>query len=302
MDGIVVINKPSGPTSFAVVSLVKRITGEKRVGHGGTLDPQASGVLPIFLGQATRLVEYLHIQSKIYQATIELGVTSDTYDTQGKLTRHTGAERVTRAELEHILPEYLGNILQTPPSFSALKFNGQPLYKLARQGLRPTIEPREIVVYRLEIIDFQSPFLTIIVRCGKGTYIRSLAHDLGQRLGVGACLKGLVRMAYGPFDIEHAIPLERLSEAIRKDQLPELIHPPDSVLSGWPSVKVTTEQQSDIRDGKQLEFAVENGDRLRAYASNGQLIGLLVKVGVGNLWRPEKVFDFKPCQVIWNHF
>ena len=197
MDGILNINKPAGKTSFAVVAMVKRLTGEKHVGHAGTLDPMATGVLPVCLGQATRLVEYLMDTTKTYRAEIELGVSTDSYDREGAVTQKCDASAVTLAQIETALNSFRGVITQIPPMYSAVKHQGKPLYELARAGIDVERKARTAKIYSLEIRDWQNPFLTIEVNCGKGTYIRSLANDLGQALGCGATLSALERSRCG---------------------------------------------------------------------------------------------------------
>jgi tRNA pseudouridine55 synthase len=179
MDGILNIHKPSGPTSFSMVARVRRITRESKAGHGGTLDPLASGVLPVFLGQATRLAEYLMDYPKSYRAEIELGVSTDSYDAEGNVTGTADVSRITQDDVARVLESFKGDIRQTPPMYSALKHEGQPLYKLARQGKSVEIDSRPASIYRLEIVSCHSPFITLDVECSKGTYIRALAHDLG---------------------------------------------------------------------------------------------------------------------------
>ena len=312
MDGILVINKVSGPTSFAIVAKVRRITGEKRVGHGGTLDPLASGVLPLFLGQATRLVEYLQEYPKTYRAGIILGVSTDTFDAEGRVINSTdfNSELIAQSSrlLPSLLPSFLGTISQTPPVFSALKKNGQPLYKLARQGVAPEIEARLVTIHRIDIVDFRPPLLTLDIECSRGTYIRSLAHDLGQRMGVGAHLKSLARTAYGPFDITDSVTLEQLQPAVDSnpphssysenvssretiERLSSFLKPLDSVLSNLPPITLTAEQERDARNGRQLSLDVVLGRRLRAYSQSGRFMAVLASDAVSSLWQPEKVFN-----------
>ena len=185
MDGILNIRKPSGPTSFSVVARIRKLVDESKAGHGGTLDPLASGVLPVFLGQATRLTEYLMEYPKTYRAEIELGVDTDSYDAEGTVTKTSDASGINLQDVTDALQRFRGEIRQTPPMFSALKYEGQPLYKLARQGQSVEISSRPASIYRLDIVSFKLPFVTLDVECSKGTYIRSLAHDLGVALGCG---------------------------------------------------------------------------------------------------------------------
>jgi tRNA pseudouridine55 synthase len=252
MDGILNINKPSGLTSFDIVAQVKRLTGEKKVGHGGTLDPLASGILPVFLGQATRLAEYMLEHRKTYRAEIELGISTDTYDAEGRIVSRGDASNIATQQIEAALTRFRGQILQTPPAYSALKQKGQPIYKAARQGIDVKLESRPVTIYHLELLVYQSPLLILEIECGKGTYIRSIAHDLGREIGSGAYLKSLVRTAYGPFNLKNAAALELLQLAVADDIWESLPFTPDFILSGWPIATLTAEQVTWLIQGKQI--------------------------------------------------
>ncbi len=291
MDGIINVNKPSGPTSFAIVAHIKRLIGEKRIGHGGTLDPLASGVLPLFLGRATRLVEYLHEYPKTYLADIILGIATDTFDVEGQVVATTDASEVAQEEVSAALAHFRGVITQTPPSYSALKRNGRPLYELARQGLMPEASPRQTTIYRLEIVAFQPPLLTLNIECGKGTYIRSLANDLGRELGVGAHLTSLVRTSYGPFYINDAVDSHRLAEAAAQNTISSFVQPLDAVLAPWPAVTLTEAQEQAVRFGQQLSIEAREAHRLRAYGKDGRLLALLMLDSETGAWQPSKVLS-----------
>jgi tRNA pseudouridine55 synthase len=291
MDGILNIRKPAGPTSFSVVACVKRITRESKVGHGGTLDPLASGVLPVFLGQATRLAEYLMEYPKTYRAVIELGVSTESYDAEGKVTRTSETSTITPDAVGEALEKFRGDIRQTPPIYSALKHHGQPLYKLARQGQPVEIESRAASIYRLELVSFQSPLVTLDIECSKGTYIRSLAHDLGQALGCGAYLKNLVRTGYGPLDINNSITLEGLEDAVKVGAWGVLLQPMDTVLSRWQKTVLDDEQVVAVHCGVGVSLEITGGlVRTRAYDKQGTFIALLAFEPSSRLWRPQKVF------------
>jgi len=188
VDGILNINKPAGMTSFRVVALVRRLSGERRVGHAGTLDPAATGVLPVCLGRATRVVKFLMDTTKTYRAEIELGIATDTGDASGQIVQKGDPFSISREALESALVSFCGSIRQTPPMYSAVKYQGKPLYRLARAGITVERKSRPARIYNLELVDWQPPVFTIEVACGKGTYIRTLASDLGQVLGCGAYL------------------------------------------------------------------------------------------------------------------
>ncbi len=293
MDGILNIDKPQGKTSFSIVATVKRLSGEPRVGHAGTLDPAATGVLPVCLGQGTRVVEYLMDTTKTYRAQIRLGVTTDTYDATGRITHQADPSGVSRGQLESALAPFCGLIQQTPPMYSAVKHHGQPLYKLARAGLTVERKSRLARVHRLELTDWQPPLVTIEVDCGKGTYIRSLANDLGQALGCGAMLKSLVRLRYGPFDIREALTLPELEDAFRYGYWTDFAFPIDYVLTAIPAVVVGEETARDIRYGASvsLNFEGKPGEkRCRAYTADGCFLGVLSFNPESGLWEPKKVF------------
>jgi len=294
MDGILNIHKPSGPTSFSMVARVKKLVGEPKAGHGGTLDPLASGVLPIFLGQATRVAEYLMEYPKTYRAEIELGVSTDSYDAEGSVTGRADFSGITLEMVNVSLERFRGDIQQTPPVYSALKHAGQPLYKLARQGTPVEPESRPTTVYRLELVAFNSPVLTLDVECSKGTYIRSLAHELGMALGCGAHLKGLIRTAYGPFDMRDAVTSEQLEDAVQNGTLSNLVHPMDTVLSLWEKRQLSDEQIQAVRCGVGLSLDAGGGvSRLRVYDSGGVFTALLIYDAESGLWRPQKVFHLR---------
>ena len=291
MDGILNIHKPSGITSFSVVSQVRRLAHEPKAGHGGTLDPLASGVLPVFLGQATRLTEYLMEYPKTYRAIVELGVATDSYDAEGRVTGHSDASGISLDNVAEVLQRFRGEIQQTPPVYSALKHRGQPLYKLARRGLSMEVDSRPISIYRLDIVSFQLPFVTLDVECSKGTYIRSLAHDMGAMLGCGAYLKGLIRTAYGPFDIKDSIAAEYLEDAVGNGSWYNLVQPMDVVLSLWEKVVLSDEQVELVQHGTSLALEVRaETARLRAYDEAGRFTALLKFDVESRLWRPQKVF------------
>ena len=308
MDGILNINKPKGKTSFSMVAMVKRLTGERRVGHAGTLDPAATGVLPICLGQGTRVVEFLVDATKAYRAEIELGVVTDTYDANGKIIQRRDPSGITQDQLELGLTSFCGLIRQTPPMYSAVKYQGKPLYELARAGITVKRRSRPAKVHKLELVDWQPPVATIEVVCGKGTYIRSLAYDLGQALGCGAYLKSLVRLRCGPFEIRGAVSVPQLENAFHYDCWQSLLYPVDSVLLHWAAMIVSDDAGQSIRNGRPLVLGSGDGlegsgyfeqyipagasseNRCRAYALDGRFLGVLRFNSEKGQWQPEKVF------------
>jgi tRNA pseudouridine55 synthase len=294
VDGILNIDKPAGLTSFAVVSLIRRLTGERRAGHTGTLDPEATGVLVVCLGQATRIVEFLSKAGKAYRAEIELGTVTDSYDATGRVVRQSDTSGVTADQVIRTLDRYRGVTEQIPPMHSALKHKGRRLYQLAREGKVVDREPRRIEVSRLDLVQWQPPVITIEVECGAGTYIRSLAHDLGQALGCGAHLRKLVRLRSEPFCIDDAISLDVLQDACRDGSLDNLLHSTDEVLLGWRAVILDRGNETLVRRGRDvvLDEAITSGaggDWARAYTADGHFIAALKRTGE-RLWHPEKVF------------
>lgn len=299
VSGILNVDKAAGLTSFQVVALVRRGSGVRRVGHAGTLDPTATGVLLVCLGQAVRVSEYLMALRKVYRARIALGAATDTYDTEGRITATCDSVRVSRGEFEAALRPFVGEITQTPPSFSAVKVRGQPAYKLARKGQPVALAPRRALVYRIDVVSFEPPVAEIEVECGKGMYVRSLAHDLGQALGCGAHLAGLVRTRVGPFGIEEAVSIAALQQAFADGSWREMLRPVDYGLAHLPAITLDLEDEKDLRHGQavQLEPAslrppvgLDGGPDCRAYAEDGGLIGIIAYDPESGFWRPRKVF------------
>ncbi len=308
MNGILNINKPSGPTSFDIVSKVRKLSGERRVGHAGTLDPTATGVLPVCLGQGTRVIEFLVDTTKAYRAEIELGVATDTYDAAGMVTQQSDPSGISRAQLDSELTSFRGSIQQIPPLYSALKHQGKRLYELARAGITVERKSRLVTIHDLELVDWQPPVATVEVTCSKGTYIRSLAHDLGQTLGCGAHLKNLIRLRCGLFDIRDAVSVPQLEDAFRHGYWQQFIYPIDSVFSHWTAVVVSDDAGEDIRNGRPL--VLENGspnqagskrkqpvsdmssseNHCRAYALDGRFLAVLRFNPEKGQWHPQKVF------------
>ena len=298
MDGILNIDKPPGKTSFSIVAMVKRLSGERRVGHAGTLDPAATGVLPVCLGRGTRIVEFLVDTTKAYRAQIELGAATDTYDSSGRITMQGDPSGIDKSQLESALDPFRGRIRQTPPMYSAVKHRGQPLYELAREGIEIERKSRPATIYRLEIISWQPPVITVEVECSKGTYIRSLAHDLGQSLGCGAHLKSLVRTRCGFFDIKDAVSIPQLEEAFRYGYWEQFVYPIDVALQHYSAVVVSDTAEEAIRKGNPvvLEESGSRGDHghagqryCRAYTLDGRFLGLLYSVPEKGVWQPKKV-------------
>jgi tRNA pseudouridine55 synthase len=241
VHGVLNIDKPAGMTSHDVVDAVRRILGMQRVGHTGTLDPQATGVLPMCIGRATRIAQYLTLADKEYLMTLCLGVTTDTLDAAGRETGRVEEVRVTRAELEAILPRFTGPIQQVPPLYSAKKVQGERLYQLARRGETVERQPVAVTVHALELLEFTPPTGRLRAVCSKGTYARSLCDDIGRALGCGGHLAALTRTRAGRFRIEDAVGLEALETGVREGRLGAILIPIADALAHLPGVRVTVE-------------------------------------------------------------
>ncbi len=286
MDGILNLDKPSGWTSHDVVARVRAVARQRRVGHAGTLDPLATGVLLVCLGRATRLVEYLMASPKVYRGRVRLGASTDTYDAEGEVVEERPVD-VERAAVEAALGRFRGPILQVPPLYSALKHDGQPLYRLARQGVTVEREARPIEVYRLSLTAWQPPELELEIACSPGTYVRSLAHDLGQVLGCGAHLAALVRLASGDFDVQSATPLAELTP----ERLTDVLLPPDVALHRYPALRLDEQETARVRNGVRIAAPWAGEERLaRAYAPDGTFLAVLEYLPEEGLWQPQKVF------------
>lgn len=293
-SGILSINKPAGLTSHDVVAAIRRASGEQRVGHAGTLDPMATGVLLVCLGSATRVIEHLQNHPKKYRADIHLGIATDTYDAEGRVTYQAPNLDVDRAQVEAALADFRGTIQQVPPMYSALKHEGRPLYALARAGVELEREPRTVEIYRLDITDWAFPVVQVEIECSKGTYIRALAHDLGQKLGVGAHLTRLVRLASGRFTLSQAESLETVEDSFKHDYWMYLLHPLDEALLEYDAMIVDQDTETRIRQGQPVEAPGPIQTRYaRAYSLQGDFIGLLKYDRWTGLWQPDKVFPKK---------
>ena len=251
-DGLLVIDKPSGLTSHDVVARVRRILGVRRVGHGGTLDPDATGVLLVAVGQATRFFPYLSKEDKVYEGTIRLGFATDTYDASGRPSTEESRDFPSREDLAEAMKNFEGTIHQTPPAYSAKKLDGKPVYKLARAHKEFTLKPSIVTVEWFRLGDYRPPLAVFETKCSSGTYVRSLAHDLGQRLGCGAHLDALRRTSVGPYALGDAVPLATLEEPGGKDLAAALLLPLERLLVGLPAVAVLPEAEVRIRNGAAL--------------------------------------------------
>jgi len=295
--GFLIIDKPPGVTSFSMVALVRTLTGVRRVGHAGTLDPMASGVLPVAVGQAARFIEYMDDELKSYVARVRFGSATDTYDAEGQPTSTGDAAGVDAAAVAAALPAFVGQIEQTPPVYSALKVSGKPLYRYAREGAAVAVASRMVYVEHAALLSFDAGEAEIEVRCGKGTYIRSIAHDLGQRLGGGAHLSALRRTATGGFTLADARPPGELRALANEGRLDDALLALDRAVERRPAAIFDRDHTVDLRCGRDVAFEpAARADLCRAYSAEGDFLGVL-RQGEGWLWHPEKVVPAGPQQV-----
>ncbi len=260
-DGILNLNKPLGPTSHDVVRRVRTLAGVRRVGHAGTLDPLATGVLLVCVGKATRVAEYLVATRKVYAARVRLGVATSTFDAEGDAVSESPVD-VTRAQIEAALAPFRGKILQVPPMYSAVKHRGVPLYRLARRGIEVTRQPRPVEIFRLDLIAWEAPDALLEVTCSPGTYVRALAHDLGQAMGCGAHLAALTREASGSFLLEDAITLEELAVVASEGRWCDHLLPIDAALSGFPTWRLGADQARRLCMGQTVPADAAQGGPL----------------------------------------
>ena len=275
MNGIVIIDKPAGWTSQDVVSKLRGVLHTRRIGHGGTLDPMATGVLPVFVGRGTRAVEFFEHAEKTYEAVLRLGVNTDTEDITGNVLEKRDVT-VSEEALTAVLEQFRGDIQQIPPMYSALKINGQKLCDLARKGKEVVRKPRTITIHKLDCLDFQGQAVRLRVTCSKGTYIRTLCKDIGKALGCGGCMESLRRTAAGAYTIHEAIPLDTLVDA----EDPEMfLKPLDSMFVQYPAVTLTDKQALRCRNGNSFSIDLPEGT-YRAYDRQGEFL-MLAKADSG---------------------
>jgi tRNA pseudouridine55 synthase len=297
-----VVDKPAGPTSHDIVALVRRLSGVRRVGHGGTLDPFATGVLPVFLGRATRVVEYHLADPKAYRARVAFGARSTTDDLDGELTP-SDAPLPDRATVDKGLEAFRGPLVQTPPDYSAVRIAGRRAYEMARAGQKPEIKPRQVTIDALDLTDWDAPpgerpVATLEIRCSAGTYVRALARDLGERLGCGGYLVGLTRTATGPFTMEQALPLERVRTALAEDRVEEILLPPETGLDALPQFRVGAADLTALAHGQVVrprsgpEPALASPSTVRVIGPDGRLAAV-ARYANGRL-HPEKVLVALP--------
>ena len=285
MNGIVIVDKPQGWTSQDVTAKLRGVFQTRRIGHGGTLDPMATGVLPVFVGRATRGVEFFEHAEKTYETVLRLGMTTDTEDITGTVLHEQDAF-VTGAMVEEVLAKFRGEIMQVPPMYSALKVNGQKLYDLARKGKEVERQPRPITIHELTLLGMEAEGIRLRVRCSKGTYIRTLCKDIGQALGCGGCMAALRRVSAGEYTEAEAVPLMQLIEAPN----PEIyLRGVDTMFRNYPQVVLTEKQEKRCRNGNSFSVTLEAGT-YRAYSQRGEFL-MLAKVEEGIMSTVKSFFE-----------
>lgn len=275
MDGIVIVDKPQGWTSQDVTARLRRVFGTRRIGHGGTLDPMATGVLPVFVGRATRAVEFFEHAEKTYETVLRLGITTDTEDMTGTVLTEENVS-FTEEQLQETLAAFRGEILQVPPMYSALKVNGQKLCDLARKGKTVARQPRPITIHELTLVERGENTLRLRVRCSKGTYIRTLCKDIGEYLGCGGCMESLRRVAAGEYTIGEAVPLQTLLDTEKPEKY---LRGVDTMFRNYPAVTLTANQETRCRNGNAFSVSLAPGT-YRAYSQDGEFL-MLAKVDGG---------------------
>ena len=275
MDGIVIVDKPQDWTSQDVTARLRRVFNTRRIGHGGTLDPMATGVLPVFVGRATRGVEFFEHAEKTYETVLRLGLTTDTEDITGTMLTEAPVS-VIDEQIEAALAAFRGQIMQIPPMYSALKVNGQKLCDLARKGKTVERQPRPITIYELTLLDRGENTLCLRVRCSKGTYIRTLCKDIGEALGCGGCMESLRRVSAGEYTIAEAVPLQELLDTVEPETY---LRGVDTMFRNYPAVTLTANQEKRCRNGNTFSVKLPEGT-YRAYSQSGEFL-MLAKVEAG---------------------
>jgi tRNA pseudouridine55 synthase len=295
MNGVIVIDKPAGLTSHDVVNRMRRLLGQREVGHLGTLDPSATGVLPLVLGKLTRLAQFYNDSEKSYQGTIRFGLATDTYDAEGEPSGPAQPVLFDWEELEQAAAHFRGRIEQMPPPFSAKKIHGVPAYKLARKKKEVQLKPVQVEIKELEISGFEEERATFRARVGSGTYMRCVAHDLGQRLGCGAHLASLRRTAFAEFSIDDAYTLEKIQEILERSPVSELFMHPRKLLPEFPSVTANEESAAKIRAGRAVNLPeLSRASRVKVFYGQRELIAIATRVA-GSLFHPKVVLATEPA-------
>ena len=285
MNGIVIVDKPEGWTSQDVTARLRRVFSTRRIGHGGTLDPMATGVLPVFVGRATRGVEFFEHAEKIYEATLRLGISTDTEDITGTILKECDVNLEEEALLK-VLPRFRGEILQVPPMYSAIKINGQKLCDLARKGREVERKPRPVTIYELTVLSFSGNRVRLRIHCSKGTYIRTLCKDIGEALGCGGCMETLRRVQAGEYTACQAVSLQTLLDTEHPEQYLQSV---DTMFRDLPEVRLTANQEKRCRNGNSFSVQLAPG-KYRAYSMTGEFL-MLAQVEDGVMSTIKSFFE-----------
>lgn len=291
MDGILNIYKEKGFTSHDVVAKLRRMLHQKKIGHTGTLDPDAVGVLPVCLGKATKVCELLTDKDKVYKAEMLLGTITDTQDSSGAVLEQRDIKGLTEEKIQEIIISFLGEYNQIPPMYSALKVQGKKLYELARAGIEIERAPRKVQIFDISDIQIaiEEKSVHFLVHCSKGTYIRTLCYDIGEKLGCGACMKSLKRVRVGTFLAEHALTLVQLEEKIKNGSVEEAVIPVDELFPEYPKVIISEEKEKLLNNGNPLRLK-KQGEQLRIYHTDGRFAAIYKWQEERQLYFPEKMF------------
>ena len=288
MNGILLVDKPQDWTSNDVVMKLKGVLHQRRIGHSGTLDPMATGLLTVFVGRATRAVEFSEAQTKRYVASLRLGVTTDTQDITGNIISHNTVD-ITQEQLEAILPKFIGDIVQIPPMYSALKVNGQRLYKIARSGGVVERKGRNVHIESISLVGRDGEDYVLDITCSKGTYIRTLCHDIGEALGYGGCMSALRRMSVGTFSVENACTLAQIQEKAAEGDAESLLLPVDSLFTELPEIIADEIREKKLRCGNDVSWIAADG-KYRVYSEKGEFL-MLGRVENGRLYTVKSFFE-----------
>ncbi len=287
MNGIIIVNKPLGRTSHDIVHIMRKLTGIKKIGHTGTLDPMATGVLPVCIGNATRVADMLTLSDKRYRAELILGMTTDTQDADGEVITEC-AVTCTENEIRAAVMSFVGEIEQIPPMYSAIKQNGKKLYELARKGIEVERKSRRVTINSIDILEIDGERVTIDVSCSKGTYIRTLCEDIGMKLHVGAYMNTLERTKTGPFSIEESYTVKEIETLCANGNLEDILIPADRMFEEYPKIKLNPKQVKSVTNGVRMSYNGAEGQSYRVYDDKGKFL-CISKIEDGRL-RLEKSF------------
>lgn len=299
IHGVINIYKEKGYTSHDVVAKLRGIVGQKKIGHTGTLDPDAVGVLPVCLGKATKLCDMLTDKDKTYETVLRLGITTDTQDSSGMVLEEKEIDGITKEEVEACIESFVGDYMQIPPMYSALKVNGKKLYELAREGIEVERKARPVTIHDIQITDISLPYVNMTVSCSKGTYIRTLCDDIGKKLGCGGTMKSLKRTQVGIFNVEDALTLSQVEELVKKEELEKYIISPDAMFPQYKKVYMKPEHQKALANGnklylKQVNFeekvSLKTGDRIRVYDDKQAFTAIYEYDEEEHCMKPYKMF------------